>query len=264
MIWLFKKVVGRLSYYKQMCGIYTAKGVECNIKHGNVTVQIIANSKIELYNRARDYDSEKVTIEWIDNFIKNGDMVYDVGANIGIFSLLIAKKYSNSKVIAFEPEAGNFYKLNKNILLNQLKNIFPFPVGISDKTGISKFYVSSTDLGSSCHSLDQPYSDGSYFTPKHEQGISTYSLSDFVKLSSLPFPNHIKIDVDGFELNVVNGIANIFKNKFLQTIMIEVSHLVSKGKVEEVIKNGGFNEKTRETWNNGNGDISNILFVRNL
>ena len=71
-----------------MWGLYTYKGIECNINHGNTAFKIIANSKIELYNRARDYNSEKVTIEWIDNFIKDGDTVYDVGANIGILQFV--------------------------------------------------------------------------------------------------------------------------------------------------------------------------------
>ena len=177
--------------------------------------------------------------------------------------MLIAKKYQRSKVISFEPEAGNFYKLNKNILLNGLGNILPFPIGVSDKTAISKFYVSSTDLGSSCHSLDKPYSDGSYFTPKNEQGIATYSLNDFILMPEIPFPNHFKIDVDGFELNVINGCNKILEDTRIKTIVIEINHSENNNIVENIIKQAGFVEKMREKWNSGNEDVFNILFVKN-
>ncbi len=262
---LFKNINSRLKYYNRIWGLFTYKGIECNIEHSGTYFKIIANSKIELYNRARDFESEKVTIEWIDNYIKNGDTVFDIGANIGIYCLLIAKKYPNSTVLAFEPEAGNFYKLNKNILLNNLKNIVPFPIGISNKTGISKFFISSTDFGSSCHSLDKPFSDGIVFIPKHEQGIATYSLPDFINFSHLPFPNHIKIDVDGFEKNIIESARPVLSDDRLRSVMVEVSHKASNGVVEDILTKSKFIEVKRETWNNGNdGDMSNILFVKNV
>jgi len=260
---LFKKINGRLKYYKEIWGLYTYKGIECNIEHRGTHFKIIANSRIELYNRARDYESEKVTIEWIDNYIKNTDTVFDIGANIGIYSLLIAKKYPDSNVIAFEPEAGNYYKLNKNILLNNLKNLVPFPIGISDKTGISKFYVSSTELGSSCHSLDRPYSDGIDFIPRNEQGIALYSIPDFISSYGLEFPNHIKIDVDGFELNIIKGSSQILSDPKLKTIMIEINYSSNGSTVEDLISKANFKEVMRESWDGGNGKVANVLFVKN-
>lgn len=259
---LNKKIKNRFLFYKQMWGLYTDKGIECNINHEGTTFKIIANSKIELYNRARDYDVEKVTLHWIDKCIKNEDIVYEVGANIGIYSLLIAKKYLKSKIFVFEPEAGNFYKLNKNIRLNNLNNILPFPIGISSTTGISKLYVSSLDLGSSCHSLDEPISEGVKFEHKSEQGIAVYSLQDFINISNLPFPNHLKIDVDGFELNVIKGCGDFLRDQRLRFITIEINDKVSKGEVENLIISHNFEEIMRETWKDGEGKSSNILYKK--
>ena len=72
--------------------------------------------------RAETYETkEPDTIEWIDSFFREGDVIYDIGANIGQYSLYAAKKLKgNCRILAFEPEALNYSKLNKNIVLNNL------------------------------------------------------------------------------------------------------------------------------------------------
>ena len=62
---------------------------------------------------------EPDTLAWIDGFLKPGDVFYDVGANIGQYALYAAKRLGGQcRVLAFEPEALNYAKLNTNIVLN--------------------------------------------------------------------------------------------------------------------------------------------------
>jgi ribosomal protein L11 methylase PrmA len=81
--------------------------------------------------RVGHYDhKEPDTLDWIDTHFKPGDTVYDIGANIGQYALYAAKRLNNDVVIlAFEPEALNFAKLNRNIVLNGLIDVIvPYPI----------------------------------------------------------------------------------------------------------------------------------------
>lgn len=66
--------------------------------------------------------------------------IIDIGANVGYFSLYIAKKYPDSKIFSFEPFPETFKKLNNHITQNDLKNVTPFNLAVSDFDGTSKFY----------------------------------------------------------------------------------------------------------------------------
>lgn len=259
---LFKSGYRRLKYYSEMFGIYTAKGLIREINYDGAKFKVSVNSKMELYNRARDFAVEKVTMYWIEDIIKDGDVVFDIGANVGIYSLLIAAKNKNTTVYSFEPEAGNFYKLNKNISLNGFTNMIPYPIALSERTGIANFYVSSEEFGSATHSINEPFSDGLFFKPKRIQGISSFTLPELTRLLEPVFPNHIKIDVDGYETKIIEASRNVLTDSRLKSIMIEVSHNISKGTTERIITGSNFREVKRETWNYSNGDISNILFLK--
>ena len=251
-----------MEYHTSMLKMMRPQGMINIIKYNEINLKIQVNSKVELYNRVRDYKSEEVTLFWINEIIKDKDVVLDIGANIGIYSLIIAKKYSNSIIYSIEPEAGNFYKLNRNISLNEVLNIIPYPIGISDKTDIAIFYVSSDELGSSCHSIDTPFSDGVAFIPKREQGLSVFSLDDFLSYPLVKFPNHMKIDVDGLETRILTSGSKSLRDPRLKSIMVEISHVMSEGTIEKRLKELSFKEVKRESWNHGNGDVSNILYTR--
>lgn len=80
------------------------------------------------------YENEKVKI--FKKFVKKGRVVFDIGANVGYYSLLAANLVGPSgKVFAFEPLRSNFEHLKKNADINFYRNIFPFEVAVSDKSG---------------------------------------------------------------------------------------------------------------------------------
>lgn len=87
--------------------------------------------------------------------------------------------------------------------------------------------------------------------------LTADDLGDF----GLPSPNHIKIDVDGLELGIVENMPKLLSNSSLRSIVIEISNKISKGRVEEKILSNGFKEVFRE----GVGlDIQNILFEKTI
>lgn len=233
-------------------------------KVGDVTVQFLATSFTEYMLRAKlSYTREKVTMNWINHWIAPDDVVYDIGANVGAYSLLIGMKVASGKgkVLAFEPESANFSSLNRNILLNGLSGtVIPYATAFGDKSRASEFYLSSTVPGSAMHGVDRAESDGIKFEAKHVQGIYVVSVDEFLRDGSVPVPNHVKIDVDGSELSIVSSMPRLLGDPRLKTIMIEIAEDVSKGHIEQTLLNAGFVEQEREKWEGKN--VYNVLYAR--
>jgi len=92
---------------------------------------------------------EKLETEYIFRTIKNGNVVVDLGANIGYFTLIFAKLVGiEGQVIAFEPELSNFKILQKNIKKNHYKNTIAENLAISNKILEAKLFLSKTNTGS--------------------------------------------------------------------------------------------------------------------
>lgn len=140
-----------------------------------------------------------------ENFIKmfNEDsVVFDIGANIGATSLPYAKKCFKGRVYSYEPDQTNYKRLVENINLNQLQNVQAINIGLGDKEEEVKLYcVSDTNPGMN-RVLKQENVDFNYTIIK----IRTldFELFERLKLSKV---DAVKIDVEGFETNVLNGAA---------------------------------------------------------
>ena len=176
--------------------------------------------------RAQTYQTkEPDTIAWIDTFFQRGDVIYDVGANIGQYSLYAAKRLKgHCQVLAFEPEALNYAKINKNIVLNGLSDaITSYCLAITDRMALDVFYVKSFAPGASLHAWEQPIGQGDVpFLPQHRQGMMGLSLDDLTERFSLPFPNHIKIDVDGIEDRIVYSASQTLADPRLKSVLVEI------------------------------------------
>ena len=254
------KFISLYFHLRYMPTIRVTKVEKFNIRYSLI-------SSIEYLLRYKEsYRSEKLTVDWIQKFIMPGDIVWDVGANVGAYSLLMALNFKAAKkgcVYAFEPEASNFYSLNRNIMENQLDNyIIPICLALSDKVGVENFYLSSNAVGAATHGLRDPKSDGIKFNPVHVQGVFELSGDYLIGISPRLLPNHLKIDVDGFEGQVIDGVTELLKNLNLKSILIEISDDVSKGYVEKKIISSGFMISSKETTSINNKKINNYLFVR--
>ena len=235
-----------------------------SVEIDSFVIKFSATSFLEYFLRAEEsYVREKVTMHWIRNYINPDDVVYDVGANVGAYSLLIGKIVENGKgrVYAIEPESNNYAALNKNIALNRLTDkVVAYAFAFGDSRRASKFYLSSGISGSSLHSIDKPESDRNVFIPHHIQGVLLESMEEFVREKGIEFPNHIKIDVDGVEKMIVCNMNSVLSDKRLKSLMIEIETVLSGGVIEEIVSRHGFKEVMREQW--GDRTIFNVLYVR--
>ena len=152
----------------------------------------------------RLYINEPKTLEWISNFDQD-DIMFDIGANVGMYSIWAAAT-KGINVIAIEPESQNYAVLNKNILLNNLKDkVTALCFAMSDEEKISELNLSSFTAGQALHGFDKPmntvdvYSEKlEEFKPVFTQGCMAMTIDSLVE-RGIPSPDHIKIDVDGIE-----------------------------------------------------------------
>jgi len=129
--------------------------------------------------------------------IRPGDSVYDVGANVGIYSLVASLKAGSAgAVYAFEPLARNLHYLRRHLILNRLQNCRIMEVAVSDAEGIQRFSAASWG-----HAMARFCEDG-------ELEIPTVTLDGCIYgAKEMRPPNVIKIDVEGAELLVLRGAS---------------------------------------------------------
>lgn len=165
---------------------------------------------------------EPDTVAWI-NTMGPGDVLYDVGANIGQYSMLAAKR--GVRVHAFEPESQNFALLCRNIALNKLGGLItPWPIAFTDQEGLNTFHVTQLIAGGSCNTFGESVD----FNLKQKQfafsqGMFGTRLDYFVDYKREEQPTHIKVDVDGFEHKVVTGAIYTLTNGPVKSILIETN-----------------------------------------
>ena len=211
---------------------------------------------------------EPETIEWIDRF-EDGDVYWDIGANIGTYALYAGIK-QNIKVFAFEPSAANYMLINKNIELNNLSSsVKAFCMAFTNTVSLDELKMQNTDFGGALSSFGVAVDyEGKTFEPKFLQGMLGFSVDSFVEIFSLPFPTHIKIDVDGIESRIVLGSQKTFSDLRLKSISIELD-ANRPDYTEAVIKNienAGLTLKSKrhaKLFNDGPySSIYNYLFTR--
>jgi len=178
-----------------------------------------------------DFQFANKAYEWgVKKFMyknyKNYDYLIDIGANIGTYSILLANK--GLEVISFEPIADNYRVLQINILLNKLQNkITALNTGLSDSENDVDFVFDSINTGAS-HIVNNINSDH----PNTKVHMTTFD-SILPKLN-IPKKAHIliKIDVEGMELEVLEG-AKQFLSEYPNLMLI----MESKHSEEQNIKN---------------------------
>ena len=258
--WRFYAEKLRLAFARAL--IFTGRPLAVSTSVDNLRVKFIANSFLEYSFRAKkSFDREKVTMYWLRTVLCDGDIIYDVGANVGAYSLYAAMKYPSCQVYAFEPAYVNFCSLCENIKVNQLDGrVLAYPLGIGSQVKPNKMFLRDTTSGSALHGLGVPESEGREFVAKFTQGTFETSLDLFSKDARSDFPNHIKIDVDGGEGYVLDGMINVLSDRRLRSIMVEVNQRVWTDRIEETILKTGFELVMAEQL--ANGETVNQLFVR--
>ena len=233
-------------------------------------IRFDGSAKIPLIRAKTILTKEPDTIAWINDFVAEGDVFYDVGANVGVFSLFAAKQ-KNAKVIAFEPSAENYAWLNRNIFLNNLSdNITAFNIALHDTNKASVLNLSAFMPGKAGHGFDVTHAGSDYaaYVPEFTQGVLGLRMDEFIKTYDMPFPNHVKIDVDGNDPLVLNGMDGILADTRLRSIAIESNPKLRTQDlaVQQNLERLGFRLLSDEQYKNKEYDdaglASNAFYIR--
>ena len=232
----------------------------------------ISNKKT-LFHATSAPSKETHTLAWLDKFLLPGDVFFDVGANVGVFSLYAAAKSNlQTKVYSFEPEAMSFAQLSRNIYWNKFQGvIIPYCLALSDSSKLGQLFLEQFRVGGSVHQFDRQLDQHErQFKPAHVQGCHSITIDSIVENSAVQLPNHIKIDVDGLEEEVILGAQKTLANKTVKSVQIEISDI--GGKAERVSKiftdrgfvlaNKDFEKELLDTRLRGDGSVCDYLFVR--
>jgi FkbM family methyltransferase len=161
----------------------------------------------------KNNEHELTEIKYLKQIIKDGDTVLDLGANIGVYTLIFAKLVGKSgHVFAFEPDPLNFEILSKNVKENKHENVTLVQKAVSEKNDKIKLYVSKRNHAS--HRI---------FDSEEKRNsieIEVITLDTYFEKIKKPI-NFIKIDVEGVEGATLLGASNIIKNSKDLVIMME-------------------------------------------
>lgn len=176
------------------------------------------------------YTKEPETIEWINNFISGS--FWDIGANVGLYSIYASKINDKIKVISFEPSVLNLEILVKNIYQNkQQNNIKIITNPLSNNNKFDKFYLSNLDKSGANSSFGTKIDDVLNYTTN---SLNCEQLRDIYNLEE---PKYVKIDIDGNELEVLQSIFKVFHN--IHSFLIEVDHQ-NKKEILKIMENNNY------------------------
>ncbi len=208
---------------------------------GEKTIRFCTPTSDALWRVKTILTKEPWTVDWLCG-IRPGEVLVDVGANIGVYTLFAAV-CQGARVFSFEPESQNYALLCRNIHENKLSNqVTAYCLSCSDHVGFNTLHLSQFKVASSCHSVGQAI--GFDLKPREtafSQGSYCISLDEAVDSGALPCPNYIKIDVDGLEHLVITGGLKTLGNSTLKSLLVELNPSLSEHReVVRLLSNLGF------------------------
>jgi FkbM family methyltransferase len=169
---------------------------------------------------------EEAELTFMRRFIKQNDKVIDVGANIGVHTL-IASRLSNGKgsVFALEPVTYIYDRLKENIELNSVSNVQLVKKAFSDKPGAAEITISLDGFDAWNSMGGESNNTGHHFK---KETIDTTTLDDFIRDQGISIDtiNFIKIDTEGWEYNVLKG-STVLRSEKAPVLMLEYSDEIS-------------------------------------
>jgi FkbM family methyltransferase len=131
--------------------------------------------------------------------VERGGVFFDVGANVGFYSLLASSLIDPGKVYAFEPLPANVCYIKKHLQLNKIQNVEVLEVGVSDQQGMASF-------------RDEETRGMGRLQPGGNLSVRTVTLDQLLQEQRIAPPNCIKMDIEGAEFRALSGARACFQN----------------------------------------------------
>ena len=194
------------------------------------------------------FSKEPETLDWIDNFQNKGGgkiIFWDIGGNIGLYSIYAALKYQNIDVTTFEPSTSNLQTLSRNISINKLNEkikIFQIPLTNKNNTFLM-MKESQFEEGGALHVFGENFDfEGNKFKEKNSYKIYGTSINYLLDNKILETPDYIKIDVDGIEHLILLGANKHLQNSKIKSLSVEINEqfIEQRDKILSIMKLNNF------------------------
>ncbi len=158
----------------------------------------------------------------------------------------------------FEPDGLTYSSLLTNVFKSNLENISVFPIAIGNKTQLDKLNMRNFEIANAYNAVGNLYGPtGAMFTPKFTQNICEFKASTLISDYSFEIPTHIKIDVDGNELEVLLGFEKYLYDPKIESIFIELDFQNSKSfNCDVLLSKCGFRKQMQQF------DSNNYIYKR--
>lgn len=217
------KAVSPELYFKTVAELFEEVDATYRVETSKGPLFIHCASETVRIRASHTFAREPDTVAWIDGFAP-GDVLWDIGANIGMFSLYAAR--SAARVVAFDPLPLNYSGLVQNLVLNDLHGqVMPFCVALSDVTQVAPLAVpeEATMMGGAGGVFNATTDNyGQPVNAVFELPALGYAVDDFLDRFGVPFPNHIKVDIDGILDRVIRGARRTLRDPRLKSAMLEL------------------------------------------
>lgn len=186
---------------------------------------------------------ETDTLKYFTNLVKPGMVFFDVGANIGLFSLVAKAKHADITVHAFEPADEVFDDFTENITLNGFSGINLHKKGISDATGPITFNICEDNAYNSIH-------DNPMVQIVKTVTIDTVSIDDFCEKNDISRIDIMKVDTEGAEFLVLKGGSRIFSAQNAPVLFMEYNrYILEPEQLKEITERlYGYGYEVYELW----------------
>lgn len=163
----------------------------------------------------------------IQRLVKKGGVAIDIGANIGLFSVYLSKELGKKgKVYAFEPIKDTYWRMKENLTLNRCENVEAFQEAISNKKGKAVMNVFPEGYGA-WNTFGKP--QFGEIKPISRETVPVTTLDEFVKQKDIRKIDFLKIDVEGFELDVLQGGKKAITSNKVKHLSFEISQTPLEG-----------------------------------
>lgn len=196
------------------------------LNYGDITRVLFAKEHLVSQNSGFEY----MTLKIYQNLLKNNFTVLDIGANIGLFSIIGSNKVgANGKIYAFEPIQKTFETLKQNLELNDIKNVVSFCLALSNRVGKVSFSIpkdiKNVETGDAFNAMDIEIINN----PSANNQADCTQIDLFLKEEKIDKVDLIKIDIEGAELLCFQGAKELLGSSNPPIIIMEcVEHLCSR------------------------------------
>jgi FkbM family methyltransferase len=167
-------------------------------------------------------------VEIMRQFVRAGDVAFDIGANVGLHSILLSRLVGpQGKLCAFEPNAELLHALEFTI--EQLGNATLYPIALSNKDADSQLFIPPDDTVASLADWTIASPKFNQDGPSHVIACVERRLDDLIQGGVLPQPDFIKCDVEGAELRVFQGAHNTLNRVDAPIVLFEANECASRG-----------------------------------